>query len=638
MPIRSNKLLRSTSLLFALSTGYSFSAYAFDRKDDDAYWLNKWSDECYQDGTNICREAWYKTPQGSHMMLYEVFLALEQADSRNLFTDEKSLSKYGFLFTQEKKRGHSRRHRKFDWFDRSDNLEKVEAGVTEGKLPIGMVKDTNQLDNKNYLGFNCAACHTGEITLEGQRYFVEAGQSNIDLHGFFNDLVSALEANLEGKKLKRFERRFKFLVHFGYDKKDSLIDGNQGQAYLEEALANFSSFMQRNVPAVENGPYRLDAIGTILNEVLLHQSGLAEIGAGQPKPITAPVNYPYIWDAPELSCIQTNCVSADPLTRNAAQVLGVFGNININGDEGKPDMQELYENSLGLNNLFETTTKVDNIFLLENTLGKIDSPRWPDNFPAIDSELAEQGKHIYNAQCASCHVDVSDGVDETELSAPNPLGFQFTKVVRVPFTEVGTDPAFIQDYALRVEPTGILGSVLSLQLPESINPLTGIPYGEEVPQVLPAFTLLGTASAIVEKNHFESDAFIAKAIAMFPELPPEQAHQKLMLTYTHGHIQPRDVNPFVYRAKPLNGIAFTGPYLHNGSVRTLTDLLTPPAERPSAFNMGSTEFDPVNLGYIDEGDFVMDTTVRGNSKDGHAYGTDLTNDEKQALLEYLKGL
>ncbi|MEJ2445677.1 MAG: hypothetical protein P8Y42_19895, partial [Exilibacterium sp.] len=121
-------------------------------------------------------------------------------------------------------------------------------------------------------------------------------------------------------------------------------------------------------------------------------------------------------------------------------------------------------------------------------------------------------------------------------------------------------------------------------------------------------------------------------------LTPEDAQKALALKYTNGQIQPRNANLFVYRAKPLNGIAFTGPYLHNGSVRTLADLLKQPDQRPASFNVGSTEFDPENVGYVDAGDFVLDTSLRGNSNLGHDYGTDLSDSEKRALLEYLKSI
>jgi hypothetical protein len=92
-----------------------------------------------------------------------------------------------------------------------------------------------------------------------------------------------------------------------------------------------------------------------------------------------------------------------------------------------------------------------------------------------------------------------------------------------------------------------------------------------------------------------------------------------------------------FKARNLAGIAFTGPFLHNGSVRTLRDLLTPPSQRPVFFHVGSTEFDDVNIGFADKGaDFHANKP--GNLATGHAYGTDLEEDEKEALLQYLKSI
>lgn len=91
-----------------------------------------------------------------------------------------------------------------------------------------------------------------------------------------------------------------------------------------------------------------------------------------------------------------------------------------------------------------------------------------------------------------------------------------------------------------------------------------------------------------------------------------------------------------YWAPDLDAAWARSPYLHNGSVRTMWDLLTPPAQRPRAFRRGSRVFDQAALGFLDAGPFVLDTTVSGNASTGHAYGTDLPDDAKRDLIEYLK--
>lgn len=100
-----------------------------------------------------------------------------------------------------------------------------------------------------------------------------------------------------------------------------------------------------------------------------------------------------------------------------------------------------------------------------------------------------------------------------------------------------------------------------------------------------------------------------------------------------------------YANQPLDGLWLRSPYLHNGSVPTLLDLLTPPAQRPVAFVRGLDVLDAEKGGFLapacipgeplEEG-FCFDTTLRGNGNGGHTYGTQLPAAQKVHLLAYLK--
>ena len=95
-----------------------------------------------------------------------------------------------------------------------------------------------------------------------------------------------------------------------------------------------------------------------------------------------------------------------------------------------------------------------------------------------------------------------------------------------------------------------------------------------------------------------------------------------------------------YRARPLDGIWATAPYLHNGSVPNLYDLLLPSTRRLRIFYVGSWEFDPLHVG-IETGSpfagaFTFDTRLPGNANTGHEYGTNLSDSERMALVEFLK--
>jgi hypothetical protein len=99
-----------------------------------------------------------------------------------------------------------------------------------------------------------------------------------------------------------------------------------------------------------------------------------------------------------------------------------------------------------------------------------------------------------------------------------------------------------------------------------------------------------------------------------------------------------------YVAVPLDGLWLRAPYLHNGSVPHLQALFEPVERRPAVFYRGSDLYDPSRVGFVSEGPelerigFRYDTTVRGNSNEGHLWGVDLTPDQKRALVEFLKTL
>ncbi len=597
---------------------------------DEIYWMNGWDQDCYENNTNSCREDWYSIPQGSHLLKWEVFHTIETEDTEELFSARESLTNYGFLYPEA-----SGDYEDTEVYDGRAG-ERVEQYVSEYGLPIGFVKDKSQLDGHNYMGLTCAACHTGKVSYGDKTYYVEGGQANADMFKFLEKLRDALQANRDKpEKLARFKTRFAQYTFSNIDLTAWPVNIFSAQRYLDEALEYVTEYVATAHSSIENGPTRLDAIGAILNK--LHY-GHTNQDISEAPLLTAPVTYPYIWDATSLECIQTNCVGFDPLTRNTGEVLGVFGSIDLDENENISDILELVAQQIGFNTLFDFTPKVDNLVVLEEAINRAYSPRWPASFPALDTNLISQGKALYSEQCASCHMDTSDGVDEYELTEPNALGYQFTKVIRLPYYEVGTDEAFAVDYGMRTDKSGILGSVIAQKAPDTVDPATGITFGEQVPERFSSLALLGVTAQVVVSNHQDTIGFAIKAGQAYPDLSLTDAKAALYLDYIAGHTDRPDFVPTDYRAKPLNGIAFTGPFLHNGSVRTLKDLLEAPENRPISFLIGSTVYDVDGAGYVDAGNFLLDTTIRGNGKEGHAYGTQLSSDDKTALLEYMKSM
>lgn len=122
-----------------------------------------------------------------------------------------------------------------------------------------------------------------------------------------------------------------------------------------------------------------------------------------------------------------------------------------------------------------------------------------------------------------------------------------------------------------------------------------------------------------------------------------------------------------YKPRPLAGVWATAPFLHNGSVPTLYQMLLPPGKRDRRFFVGRREFDPKNVGFVtqpdadgDDDGFWLDTSIKGNLNIGHAFaadaatwkqhladpkkhplpsgviGPEFTDEERYALVEYLK--
>ncbi|HST36571.1 MAG TPA: di-heme-cytochrome C peroxidase, partial [Allosphingosinicella sp.] len=104
-----------------------------------------------------------------------------------------------------------------------------------------------------------------------------------------------------------------------------------------------------------------------------------------------------------------------------------------------------------------------------------------------------------------------------------------------------------------------------------------------------------------------------------------------------------------YKARPLTGIWATAPYLHNGSVPTLYDLLLPAEQRPRLFYLGTRQYDPLRVGYQTaqsaDNSFPFRThddqgrVIWGNFNGGHDYRNAAFSDQdRRDLVEYMKGL
>jgi hypothetical protein len=130
-----------------------------------------------------------------------------------------------------------------------------------------------------------------------------------------------------------------------------------------------------------------------------------------------------------------------------------------------------------------------------------------------------------------------------------------------------------------------------------------------------------------------------------PGALPTQPPTPDSLTIESGTVLSRTLHKGAYEARVLSGIWAAAPYLHNGSVPTLAELLTPPAQRKMTFSLGP-KYDIDNIGLAETQDPSSPTRTAtgcdklnsGESNCGHDFGTSLSADDKKALLEYLKTL
>ena len=190
-----------------------------------------------------------------------------------------------------------------------------------------------------------------------------------------------------------------------------------------------------------------------------------------------------------------------------------------------------------------------------------------------------------------------------------------------------TDPGSYLNFFKRTGPSGKL---------KGVN-MNFVPFTPKIPPIASAATMV-------------TNVVIGTILGRVGRLRPTTCRKSVSArARPHGVLREHAAVSVEYKARPLNGIWATAPYLHNGSVPNLDALLQPAAQRPKSFSIGVRTFDPVRVGYLtDVPGFpkfnVNDPNgnpIAGNSNAGHEgdqYGTSLSPDQRRQLIEYLKSL
>ena len=481
-------------------------------------------------------------------------------------------------------------------------LPGVRSAANPDVLPVGFARD------RDNVGLTCAACHTQHIRYDGKLLRIDGGQAMLDLPLFLSHLEQSLAGTLsDTEKLARLARRY-----YGEDVSQQAF--LQLQDLLRQDLARISDNNRRNHSPVAYGYSRLDAFGAILNKGLSLTGVKDNFNAPD-----APTSYPYLWDTPQHDYVEWNGSQSNSnvgaLARNVGEVIGVYGRV-----ETTPTTW-LYFYDAG----YPSTVQASNLRALEKKVAELHSPLWPDLFPAIDPEQAARGRALYQQYCLSCHQDM-DRTDPGRL----------IKVRMSSLEKLGTDPKMAENVIEMRGKTGIF-----VDKPRFY--LAGPVMGEDEPALFVANNLMG---GVLRNNPLQSLLAIRDAKQLgHPEMihPPKYLDGEIL----ESGQTVSDRALLAYKARPLNGIWSSAPFLHNGSVPNLYELLLPAAARSETFHIGSWEYDPARVGYVTgpaPGAFLFDTSLPGNSNAGHEYGTGgdglapLSDTEIWALVEYLKTL
>jgi hypothetical protein len=463
-------------------------------------------------------------------------------------------------------------------------------------LPIGLGKTvtTEGPWKGEDVGINCATCHNTELFYQGKRVRIDGGVGNhFDLEAYIFALDDAIQETL--KDSAKFDR---LAARMGVSSADAKSDLRKRFETNADRIHSFRTTVL--LTPYPWGPSRMDAIGMIVDRVT---SVAPDIPQNWFAPL-APTKPPFLWNSPQGTWTQWRGVQQDPIDRNLTETMGVFMSMNLTArspEEG----------------LFQSNARLKNLEEIEGWLNHLAPPKWPEEaFGQIDRAKAAQGKKLFEGHCAECHNSYP-----YTWTAPNKYGKRFLQVGLVPESYVGTDPMQFEELRPYVAT-----AQLAPNLPGPLKDKDLVPQGELYYGL--SMMILRTALSKIDQT-------------------PEQAVEM------HGYRElpvPRPSPVPHYKAAPRDGVWATPPFMHNGSVPNLYEMLVPAAQRTKKFYLGR-DFDPVKVG-VDtsgkSGTYMVDTTLIGSSNRGHSFenaplgngviGPLLTEEERWAIVEYLKSI
>lgn len=519
------------------------------------------------------RSSFYWGSQGSALLSYDVYLALQNVRTGRLFNSGQEASALGFLMTD---------------VDAAGNPDGLPIGVTRTVVDSGRFRGT-------YMGLNCSACHTGELRHQGKALLIDGAKTNaFTPQPFLAALAESLDAVLEQPAA--------FTALAGRIRSRGPVDDGELRGRIARDARHIRSMLDTVLVGTPEGPGRMDAIGAEQNMVLAFGVGIP----ANSRPTLAPVKPPFLWNTAHSAWVEWSGVTNDPLRRNYAECLGVFGRFDLSATA--PERERA-----------ESTVNIEWLIAAEKLVRRLAPPQWPEDvLGALDRAKVARGAELFSAHCASCHTTYP-----YRWTEPRQQGKRLIANALVPQSVVGTDATHFDLLTFREDvwaETKHLAPLFGGQAKVSAGAFFGV-----VAKLLKDWSVAASpridAAELLDASGYLGD-------------DPESR-------------TPPPVRSF--KAAPAEGMWAVAPYLHNGSVPNLYELLSPVAERSSTFYVG-TEFDPIKVGFDPSGKSggrLHSVSSPGNSNAGHAFddgsapgviGRKLSAAERYDIIEYLKSI
>jgi hypothetical protein len=489
------------------------------------------------------------------------------------------------------------------FLENMDRFGFVPDGTSEKNphgLPIG-VTTVHSRDKSHtgleMVGFNCAACHVGKVTYRGKSLLIDGAPSLIDLQSYQVEFKESLDATLRDPK-KFVELGLAMLRDLGASNSPPSVDA---ASYASDPAAKAAG----EVAAASTRDTKFQNVSSQVADAADTSAAL------RGKTFAASLHFVLALAKARLAYLKNSKLLLDGTVPGPGRVdaFGAARNLVFPKDAVPLQSPVSFPFVWDVPDATQQSSTTEAIWIhydgntnsiLERNIGQALGMGAVFDPKTYESTLRIANLHrlevlIHKLQAPKWPVDILGPIDRAKAAAGEKI---FNDTCRdchqnklVELTEIGTDRLRANSFG---RPVG-----------------GGVPFPDAVKPILDG----------LKARAFSDDRIFAA----------DQA------TWDAKNVVWRATGK--YLARPLTGVWATAPYLHNGSVPTLWQLLNP-AERLPRFIVGNREYDPKNLGYATDGNgWIFDTSQPGNSNIGHVgdrYGTNLTADQKWALLEYLK--